>query len=76
MAYVKSDQVKQSVDNLEKYRLFTEDKLFICKELDQCGTLLRKIMLEGEAYHLLSQLPLTVEERNNLVVYSGSFLSV
>ena len=33
MAYVKSDQVKQSVDSLEKYRLFTEDKLklFICK---------------------------------------------
>ena len=72
MAYVKSDQVKQSVDNLEKYRPFTEDKLrlFIQKEFDQCGSLLRKIMLEGEMYHLLTQLPLTAEERNNLVVYS------
>ena len=48
MAYVKSDQVKQSVDSLEKYCLFTEDKpkLFVRKEFDQCGTLLRKIMLE------------------------------
>ena len=26
IAYIKSDQVKQSVDNLEKYRLFTQDK--------------------------------------------------
>ena len=31
-------------------------------------------MLEGELYHLLTQLPLTVEERSNLVAYSGSFL--
>ena len=78
MAYAKSDQVKQSIDNLEKYRLFTEDKLslFIHKEFDQCGSLLRKVMLDGEMYHLLAQLPLTVEERNNLVVYSGSFLPV
>lgn len=78
MAYVKSDQVKQSINNLEKYRLFTEDKLrlFIRKEFDQCGSLLRKIMLEGEMYHLLTQLPLTVVERNNLVVYSRSFLPV
>ena len=78
MAYVKSDQVKQSVDNLEKYRPFTEDKLklFVHKEFDQCGSLLRKIMLEGEMYHLLTQIPLTVEERNNLVVYSRSFLPV
>ena len=47
-ACAKSDQVKQSVDNLEKYRLFTEDKLklFIRKEFDQCSSLLRKIMLE------------------------------
>ena len=49
MAYVKSDRMKQSVDNLEKYRLFTEDKL---------------------------KLPLTVQERNNLVVYARSFLPV
>ena len=78
MAYVKSDQVKQSVGNLEKYRLFTKDKLklFIRKEFDQCGSLLQKIMLEGDIYHLLSQLPWTVEERNNLVVYSRSFLPV
>ena len=78
MAYVKSDQVKQSVDNLEKYRLFTEVKLrlLIRKEFDQCGSLLHKIMLEGEMYHLLTQLPLTVEERNNLVVNFGSFLLV
>ena len=71
MANVKSDEVKQSIDNLEKYHLFTEDKLdlLICKEFDQCGTL-----LEGEMYHLLAQLPLTAEERNNLVVYSRSFL--
>ena len=78
MPDVKSDQVKQSIDNLEKYCLFTEGKLklFIHKELDQCGSLLHKIMLEGEMYHLLTQLPLTVEERNNLVLYSGSFLPV
>ena len=77
MANVKSDQVKQSIDNLQKYHLFTEDKLrlFIHKELDQCGSLLRKIMLEGEMHHLLAQLPFTVEERNNLVVYSRSLLA-
>ena len=75
MAHVKSDQVKQSVDSIEKYCLFTEDKLklFICKEFDQCGFLLRKIMLEREAYHLLTQLLLTVEERNNLMVYFRRF---
>ena len=78
MANVKSDQVKQSIDNLEKYRLFTEDKLklFIHKDFDQCGSLLCKIMLEGEMYHLFAQLSLTVEERNSLVVYSRSFLPV
>ena len=78
MASVKSDEVKQSIDNLEKYRLFTESKLkpFIHKEFDQCGSLVRKIMLEGEMYHLLTQLPLTVEERNNLVMCSKSFLPV
>ena len=78
MANVKSDQVKQPLDDLEKYRLFTEGKLkpFIHKEFDQCGSLIRKIMLEGEKYHLLTQLPLTVEERNNLVMLSRSFLSV
>ena len=77
MANVKSDEVKQSLDNLEKYRLFTEGNLkpFIHKEFDQCGSLLRKIMLEGEMYHLLTQLPLTVEERNNLVIYSRSFFA-
>ena len=75
MAYVKSDQ---SVDNLEKCCLFTEDKLklFIHQEFDQCGSLLRKVMLEGEMSHSLTQLPLTVEERNNLVVYSRSLLPV
>ena len=78
MANVKSDEVKQSLDNLEKYRLFTEGNLkpFIHKEFDQCGSLLRKIMLEGEMYHLLTQLPLTAEERNNLVIYSRRFLSL
>ena len=78
MASVKSDEVKQSLDNLEKYRLFTERNLkpFIHKEFDQCGSLLRKIMLEGEMYHLLTQLPLTVEEGSNLVIYSISFLPV
>ena len=78
MPDVKSDQVKQSIDNLEKYRLFKEGKvkLFIHKEFNQCGSLLRKIMLDGEMYHLLAELPLTVEERNNLVVYSRSFLPV
>ena len=78
MTNVKSDEVKQSLDNLEKYRLFAEGNLkpFIHKEFDQCGSLLRKIMLEGEMYHLLTQLPLTVEERNNLVIYSRSFLPV
>ena len=75
MANVKSDEVKQLIDNLEKYCLFTEGKLkpFIHKEFDQCGSLLRKIMLEGEMCHLLTQLLLTVEERNNLVMYSRSF---
>ena len=75
MANVKSDEVKQSLDNLEKYRLLTEGNLkpFIHKEFDQCGSLLRKIMLEGEMSHLLTQLPLAVEERNNLVMYSRGF---
>ena len=78
MAYTNSDQLKWSIDNLEKYRLFTENKLkqFILKEFNQCSSILRKIMLEGEIYHLLTQLPLTVEERNNLVMYSRSFLPV
>ena len=78
MAYIKSDQVKQSVDNRKRYHLFTEDKLklLIRKEFDQCGFLLRKIILAGDINHLLSQLPLTVEERNNLVVYSRSLLPV
>ena len=78
MANVKSDEVKQSFDRLEKYPLFTEDKLkpFIHKEFNQCGSLLQKIMQDGEMYHLLAELPLTVEKRNNLVVYSGSFLPV
>ena len=78
MAYTNSDQLKRSIDNLEKYRLFTENKLkqFILKEFNQCSSILRKIMLEGEIYHLLAQLPLTAEERNNLVMYSRSFLSV
>ena len=78
MTSVKSDKVKPSSDYLEKYRLFTEGNLkpFIHKEFDQCGSLLCKIMLEGEMYHLLTQLPLTVEERNNLVIYSRSFLLV
>ena len=78
MAYTNSDQLKQSIDNLENYRLFTENKLkqFILKEFNQCSSILRKIMLEGEIYHLLTQLPLTVEERNNLVMYSRSFLPV
>ena len=78
VASVKSDKVKQSLDDPEKYRLFTEGnlKLFIHKEFDQCGSLLCKIMLEGEMCHLLTQLPSTVEERNNLVMYSRSFLPV
>ena len=75
MANVKSYEVKQSLDNLKKYRLFTEGNLkpFIHKEFDQFGSLLQKIMLEGEVYRLLTQLPLTVEERNSLVMYSRSF---
>ena len=80
MAYTNSDQLKRSIDNLEKYRFFTENKLkrFILKEFNQCSSILRKIMLEGEIYHLLTQLPLalTVEERNNPVMYSRSFLPV
>ena len=80
MAYVKSDQVKQLVDNFEKYRLFREDKpkLFIRKEFDQCRFLTPKDHA-GRRHlsdRLLSQRPLTVEERNNLVVYSRSFLPV
>ena len=75
MTSVKSDKVKQSLDNLEEYCRFTEGNLkpFIHKE---CGSLLRKIMLEGEIYCLLTKLPLTVEERNNLAMYSRSFLPV
>ena len=78
MTSVKSDKVKQSLDDLEKYRLFTEGNLkpFINKEFEQCGSLVRKIMLEGEIRHLLTQFPLTVEERNNLAMYSRSFLPV
>ena len=78
MAYTNSDQLKRSIDNLEKYRLFTENNLkrFILKEFNQCSSIFRKIMLEGEIYHSLTQLPLTVEERNNLVMYSRSFLPV
>ena len=78
MAYTNSDKFKRSIDNLEKYRLFTENNLkqFILKEFNQCSSIFRKIMLEGEIYHLLTQLPLTVEERNNLVMYSRSFLPV
>ena len=78
MANVKSDEVKQSLDNLKKYRLFTEGNLkpFIHKEFDQCGSLLCKIMLEGQMYHLLRQLPLTVEKRKNFVIYSRRFSPV
>ena len=78
MANLKSDQVKQLIDNLRKHRLFTKDKLklFIHKEFDQCDFLLRKIMLEGEMYHSLTQLPLTADKRNNLAAYSRSFLPV
>ena len=78
MANVKSDKLKQLVDNVDEYCLFTEGKLklFIHKEFDQCGSLLHKIMLEGEMCHLLTQLPLTVEERNTLVMYSQRFLPV
>ena len=55
MANVKSDEMKQSLDNLEKYRLFTEGNLkpFIRKEFDQCGSLLRKRML-ADFWHLFS----------------------
>ena len=65
MANVKSDKVKQSIDNLEKYHLFTEGKLklFIVKEFDQCGSLPCKIILDGEMYHLLVQLPLTADDK-------------
>ena len=78
MAYTNSDQLKRSIDNLEKYHLFMENKLeqFILKEFKQCSSILQKIMLEGEIYHLLTQLPLTVEERNNLVMCSRIFLPV
>ena len=40
MPNVRSDEVKQSLDNLEKYRLFIEGKLkpFIHKDFDQCGS--------------------------------------
>ena len=78
MAYTNSDQLKRSIDNFEKYRLFTENNLkrFILNEFNQCSSKFQKIMLKGEIYHLFTQLPLTVEERNNLVMYSRSFLPV
>ena len=46
MAYTNSDQLKRSIDNLENYRLFTENKLkqFILKEFNQCSSILRKII--------------------------------
>ena len=52
MADVKSDEVKQSFNSLEKYRLFMKGELkpFIYKEFDQSGSFLCKIMLEGEIY--------------------------
>ena len=76
-ADVKSDEVKQSFDSLKKYRLFMEGELkpFIHKEFDQCGSLLCKIILEGEMYHILTQLPLTVKETNNLVMHSRSLFA-
>ena len=71
MAYANSDKVEQSVVGLEKYRLFTESKLkqFIWKEFDQYSYLLRKIMLEGEMYHLLTQRPLTVDQKKSRGVF-------
>ena len=44
MAYTNSDQVNRSINNLEKYRLFTESKLkqFIPKKFDQCSSILSK----------------------------------
>ena len=75
MEYVKSDKVKQSINGLKKFCLFKENnlQLFFRKEFDQCDSLLRKIILEGEMHHLLTQLLLTVEERNNFFTYSRSF---
>ena len=77
MAYTNSDQLKRSIDNLEKYRLFTENKLkqFILKEFNQCSSILRKIMLEGEIYHLLTQLPLTLKKQSR-DVFQKFFASV
>ena len=77
MASVKSDKVKQSLDDLEKYFLFTEGnlKLFIHKEFEQCGSLLPQDHA-GRRNVSFTQLPLTVEERNNLTMYSRSFLPV
>ena len=54
MTDVNSDQVKQSTDNLEKYRPFTKGKLSVQNEFDQCGSLFCKIMLDREMYHLLT----------------------
>ena len=71
MAYTNCDQLKRSIDNLEKYHLIAENKLkqFILKEFNQCSSILQKIMLEGEIYHLLTQLSLIVEERKMRRVY-------
>ena len=43
MAYTNCDQLKRSIDNLEKYRLIAENKLkqFILKEFNQCSSILR-----------------------------------
>ena len=77
MADVKSDEVKQSLDNLEKYLLFTEGNSNRSFTKNSTSVVLTpQDHAEGEMCHLLTQLPLTGEERNNLVMYSGSFLPV
>ena len=51
MGYTNSDQVIQSMDGLEKYRLFTESKLrqLICKEFNQCSSILRDVFQKFSA---------------------------
>ena len=78
MAYTNSDQLKRSIDNLEKYRLFTENKLkqFILKEFNQCSSILRKIMLEGEIYHLLTTSINSRRKKQSRDVFQKIFASV
>ena len=78
MAYVKSDQVKQSVDNLEKYRLFTEDKLklFVRKKIRPVWYFTPKDHAGRRNVSFTHTTPINSRGKNNHLAYSRSFLPV